>query len=98
MDEDVLAVRRAVAEPAEEFENLGVDIGDAEGESGGFAFLEELLIELLTHLLDELLDAGRMDAAVLHEALERDARDLAADRIESGEDDRFGRVVDDQVD
>src|SRR4051812_49788401 len=39
-----------------------------------------------------------MNAAVLHEALERDAGDLAADRIEAGEDDRFRRVVDDQVD
>ena len=75
-----------------------MDVGDAEREGSGFAFLEELLIELLPDLLDQLLDAGRMDAAVLHEALERDAGDLAADRIEAGEDDRFRRVVDDEVD
>src|ERR1043165_5244633 len=75
-----------------------MDVGDAEGERGGLAFLEQLLIDLLPHLLDELLDAGGVNAAVLHEALERDARDLAADRVEAGEDDRLGRVVDDEVD
>src|SRR5205085_9383850 len=59
---------------------------------------EQLFVELLPHLLHQLLDAGGVDASVLHEALERDAGDLAADGIEAGEDDRFGRVVDDEVD
>ena len=98
MHEHVLPVGRAVTKPAEELEDLGVDVGDAERERRGLPFLEQLLIELLTHLLDELLDAGGVDAAVLHEAFERDTRDLAADRIEAGEDDRLRRVVDDQVD
>ena len=49
-------------------------------------------------LLEHLLDAGRVDAAVRDEALERDAADLAADRVEAREDDGLGRVVDDQVD
>src|SRR5581483_5224744 len=61
-------------------------------------FFEQLLIELLANLLDELLDARRMNASILHEALERDAGDLAADRIEAGENDRFRRVVDDEID
>ena len=39
-----------------------------------------------------------MDAAVLHQALEGDAGDLAADGIESREDDGLGGVVDDEVD
>src|SRR5256885_8473063 len=51
-----------------------------------------------TTLFRSLLDAGGMDAAVLHQALEGDPGDLAADRIEAGEDDRFRRVVDDEVD
>src|SRR5256885_9207071 len=51
-----------------------------------------------TTLFRSLLDAGGMDAAVLHQALEGDPGDLAADRIEAGEDDRFRRVVDDEID
>src|SRR5213078_1004569 len=89
---------RPITKPAEEPEHLGMNIGDAEREGGGLPFFEELLIELLAHLLDQLFDARRMNAAVLHEALERNAGDLAADRIEAGEDDRFRRVVDDEVD
>src|SRR5207237_10523863 len=96
--EHLLSVRRAVAETAEQLEDLRMDVGDAERERRGFAFLEQLLIELLPHFLDELFNAGRMNASVLHEALERNARDLAADRIEAGEDDGFRRVVDDEVD
>ena len=61
-------------------------------------FLEQLLIELLPDFLDQLLDARRVNAPVLHQALERDACDLAADRIEAGEDHRFRRVIDDEVD
>ncbi len=39
-----------------------------------------------------------MDAAVGDEILERDAPDLTPHRIEAREDDRLGRVVDDEVD
>ena len=39
-----------------------------------------------------------MDAAVGHQLLERQPRDLATDRIEAGDDDRVRRVVDDHVD
>ena len=39
-----------------------------------------------------------MDAAVGHELLEREPRDLAADRVEAGDDDGVRRVVDDDVD
>src|ERR1041384_5766752 len=97
MHKDVLSVRRAIAQASEKLEDFGMNVGDAEGERGGFTFLEEFLIELLSHFVDKLFDARRMDAAVLHESLERDARDLAADWIEAGEDDRFRRVVDDEI-
>src|SRR5258708_35924109 len=75
-----------------------MDIGDAERERRSLPFFEQLLIELLAHLLDQLFDAGRMDTAVLQEPFERNAGDLAADRIEARKDDRFRRVVDDEVD
>src|SRR2546421_2036003 len=39
-----------------------------------------------------------MDTTVLQELLQREACDLAADAVETGEDHRAGRVVDDEVD
>ena len=66
--------------------------------SAASPFLEDLLLELGLDLLDDLLDARRVDAAVDDQALEGDAGDLAAEGVEAGEDDRLGRVVDDQVD
>ena len=39
-----------------------------------------------------------MDAAILDELLECDARNLAAHRIEARQDDSLRRVVDDEVD
>lgn len=55
-------------------------------------------VNLALRLLDHLLDARRMDASVGDQLLKRNARDLAAYRIESGKRDRLGRVVDYQID
>ena len=49
-------------------------------------------------LADDLLDPGGMDAAVLQELVERAPGDFAPHRVEGGDRDRLGRVVDDQVD
>ncbi len=96
--EDVLAVGGAVAEPAEELDQLGVHAGDAQLQQRRLPFLQDLLLELGLDLLDDLLDARRVDAAVDDQPFERDPGHLAAERVEAGEDDRLGRVVDDQVD
>ena len=56
------------------------------------------VVDFLARLVDDFLDAARMDASVGHELLERQARDLAAHRIEARDDDRVRRVVDDDVD
>ena len=69
---------------------------ELEGDRG--AFLADLVVGLVLHLLDDFLDARRMDAAVGDEPLDRLLGDLAAVGIEAGEDDRAGRVVDDQID
>ena len=96
--EDVLAVGGAVAQAAEELDQLRVHAGDAQLEQRRLPLLEDLLLELRLDLLDDLLDARRMDAAVDDQPLEGDPGHLAAERIEAGEDDRLGGVVDDQVD
>ena len=48
--------------------------------------------------LDRLLDAGRMDAAVLDQGLRAPAGDLAAHRIKGGEQHQLRRFVDQQRD
>ncbi len=49
-------------------------------------------------LLVDLLDALRVNTAIRDQPLERELADLAAHRIEAGEQDGLWRVVDDQVD
>ena len=63
-----------------------------------FAGLADLVVHLAAGLLHHFLDAGGMDAAVHDELLQRDAGDLAAHRIERGDDDGLRGVVDDQID
>src|SRR5262245_28890979 len=57
-----------------------------------------LRIDLRLRLGDDLFDAGGVDAAVGDQAPDRQARDLAPDRVEARDRDRLGRVVDDHVD
>ena len=96
--EDVLAVGVAVAQPAEELDQLRVHARDLELEEGRVPLLLDALLELRLDLLDDLLDARRVDAAVGDQPLEGDAGDLAPEGVEAGEDHRLRRVVDDQVD
>ena len=75
-----------------------MEVEEPELERRGFAFLADRVLHLGLDLLDDFLDARRVDAAVGDQALDRLARDLAAERIEAREDDRAGRVVDDELD
>ena len=62
------------------------------------ARLAHLRVDLLAGLFHHFLDAGRVDAAVGNELFQGDAGDFPPDGIKAGQDDRLGRVVDDQVD
>ena len=59
---------------------------------------DEVRLELGLRLEVRLLDARRVDAAVLEELLERQPRELAPDAVEGRQHDRVRRVVDDEVD
>ena len=96
--EDVLAVARPVMEAAQGFDELGRHIVQADVEDDLLALLVDLLGDLASDLLDDLLDPCRVYATVGDEPLEGNAGDLAANRIETGDDDRLGRIVDDDVD
>src|SRR5262245_3261153 len=96
--EHVLAVAGAELQAAHQPQDVGMQIVQPELEGDRGAFLAHLLVGFVLHLLHDLLDAGRVNAAVGDEPLDRLLGDLAAVRIETGEDDRTRRVVDDQVD
>ena len=87
-----------VGEAAEHWDGGLGDVGQVGFLDRFLGDLHELFVHLLGGLDDDFLDAGGMDAAILHETLEGDAGDLAADGVEAGEDDRLGGVVDDEVD
>src|ERR687898_3345266 len=96
--EHVLAVGGAVLEPPQHADQLGVQVGDADLEAGVLAGPAHLPLDLLLGPVVGLLDAGRVDAAVGDQLLQGEAADLAPDRVEAGQQDRLGGVVDDQVD
>ena len=96
--EDVLPVARAVAEAAQRAHELLVELAAVRLEHRLLAGLHDVLLELGLRLVVHLLDPRGMDAAVLDQAVERHARDFAAQRVERREHDGVRSVVDDEVD
>ena len=96
--EHVLPVAGAVAQPAEQADQLSVHAGDAQLDQGVLAGPDAQLLDFGLAALVGFLDALRMDAAVQHQPLQGQPADLPPHRVEAGQQDRLGRVIDDQVD
>jgi hypothetical protein len=93
----VLGVAVAVAQLPEQLGELGVQAGEAELVEGLLGRLAHGALDLGLRLDDDLFDAGRVDAPVGDELLEREPGDLAAHGVEARDDDGLGGVVDDEV-
>ena len=98
MLQHVLAVAGAELQAAQQLDDLGRQARHAGLVDGLLAGLAHDDVDLGAGLGDDLLDAAGVDPAVLDELGQGQAGDLAADRVEAADDDRLGRVVDDQVD
>src|SRR4029453_16273048 len=61
-------------------------------------FLSSGVVGLVFYLLHHLFDSGRMNRAVGDQSLDGEFGYFAPVRIQTGQDNRSGRVVDDQVD
>ena len=96
--EHVLVVGEPVPELAEQLDDLRVEAVDVELGDGVLAGLGRRKVDLVLRPLHVLLDAGRMDAPVLDQGLERVARDLAAHGVEGRQEDKLGRLVDQERD
>lgn len=59
---------------------------------------DDLFFDLFLYFGNDFFDACRMDAAVRYQLVQRQTRDFTAYRIEARQDDRFRRVVDDDLD
>ncbi len=97
MVEDVLAVRHAVLEPAEQVDQLRVEAGHTDLQNRPFTRVPHALVHLAERLFVGLLDAGRVDAAILYEPPQSATRDLAPHRVECRKSYRLRCVVNDDV-
>ena len=95
--QDVLPIAGAVAQPAQELDQLVVDAVDAHLQHGTLALLLDGGFHLPAGLFHGLLNAGGVDAPVGDELLQGDAGHFPAHRLKAGEGDGLGRVVDNQV-
>src|SRR2546423_5904899 len=96
--EDVLSVTRSPTHAADQLDQFRV-------ESVNAAFVRRLLtgfdnrgVDFLARFVDDFLDTTGMNAAVRDKLFQRQARDLAPNGIEAGDNDGVRRVIDDDVD
>src|SRR5690606_7535464 len=94
----VLAVRCPKLQTPQHLHDLGVHAVDPELVEHLLGRLDDELIDLFPALGDDLLDPTRMDPAIRDQLLEAQPRRLPPDRVETRQDDRLGRVIDDHVD
>src|SRR3954452_20464555 len=80
--EDVLAIARAVAESSEDLDELLVELAAVRLEHRLLAGEPDVILELGLREVVHLLDASRMNAPVLDQLLEGEARYLPAEAVE----------------
>ena len=66
---------------------------DAQVDGRALAGFNDLVVHLLLHLGHNLLDTCRVDASIGYQLMQCQAANLAANRVESTDDDGFGRIV-----
>ena len=98
MVEHLLSVTRPEAQDAQVSDDLGVKTLQADLQHRRLPLLFDPLQDLDSGLGDDLLDSGRMNPAVDYQLVQRDSSHLAADGVETADDDGFRGVVHYQVD
>src|SRR5436305_11023529 len=98
MVEHLLPVAGAKSQDSEMADDLRVKTLEADFENRALALLLDPLQDLLAGLGHDLFDACWMNAAVDYELVQRDPCHLAAHRVETADDHRLWRVIQDEVD
>ena len=93
----ILAVAGAVAHPAQQLHQLGMQVVYAGLNNCPFAVLLDFSFHLTAGLLHGFLYAGRVDASILDELLQRKPRHLTLHGIVAGKGDRLGGIIYDEI-
>jgi len=83
----------AEMQAAKHSDDLKIHRRQAAADDGVLALLKDGVIHFLGDIADDFLDAGGVDAAIGDEPDHGFAGDLAANRIEAGEQDRAGGII-----
>ena len=97
MGQHVFAVAVPVLETTEQTDQLGVKSADSDFESGLFAGAPDSFVDVSDGAVDALLDAGGLDPSVFDELGKCQFRDFPANRVETGQGDNAGGVINDDV-
>ena len=94
----ILAIACPELHLAQQPDQFGMDAMHAYLKRGGLSLLLNHDLHFFLRLLHHLLDPGGMDASIYDQLFQRDPGHLPADGVESRQDHRFRRIVDDQID
>ncbi len=94
----ILRETEAEVEPSEQRQKRLRHALNGSVENRLFTVFKEFVVDFLADLLDKFLNAGRVNTSVGNQFFEQTARGLLADRIEAGDNDSLGGVVDQNVD
>ena len=95
MLEQVLTVRGAETHTAHHTNKVSIEAVDAQFDDRALADFDDLLLQLLAGFGHHFLNAGRVNTAIGHQLLQRQAGDFTADRVEAGNNDGLRRIVHD---
>lgn len=94
----VLAVACSEIQSAERAHAVLIHIVNAQIEQNFFAFFVYLLLGFARYLLHDFFNTGGMNPSVRYEPFKRGFRDFFAHRIEARNNDRFGSIVNNDID
>ena len=96
MLEHILAVAGTVTKPPQQFDQFGMQVGNADLIGGAFTGLLDKRLDLAAGFFHRFLDACRMNPPVRDQFFQCETRHLAADRIKTGKRDGLRGIVDNQ--
>ena len=97
MLECVLTVTGTETHLSEKPYELRMNSVHADLQGRGLAFLLDLRFHFALRLADHLFDPGGMDPSIYDQFLKSDPCHLAANRIKTGNNDSFGRIVNNKI-
>ncbi len=97
VSENVLAIRGTVIQATEQGVKLGVDTVKVGFKHDFFASFEEFFVHFFLGFNDDFLNAGGVDTSVLDEFFQANAGDFATNRVESGNHNHAGGIVDNNI-